>query len=97
MSGSHAASACEINDGIVRGRCGFDTFEVIQQHNTIQPAHLSGEEGTTHDEIARVSEEELADLETLWPEIGVEPCGELIVAHGPLHCGSARVCYSLYR
>ena len=75
---------------------------MIQQHNTIQSAHLLGKggeerEGTTHNEVARVSKEELADLETLWPEIGVEPCGELVVAHGPLHCGSARVCYSLYR
>jgi hypothetical protein len=41
----------------------------------------------THDEVARVREEELADLETLWPEIGVEPGRELVVARGPLRCG----------
>ena len=42
-----------------------------------------------------MGEEELADLKTLWPEIGVEPCGELVVAHGPLRCGSAKVCVIL--
>ena len=47
---------------------------------------MSGE--GTHDEVARVREEELADLETLWPEIGVEPCWELVMARGPLRCGS---------
>ena len=42
----------------------------------------------THDEVARVREEELADMETLWPEIGVEPGWELVMARGPLRCGS---------
>ena len=65
-------------------------------HNTINAIIGAGEErkgkGKTHDEVARVGEEELADLETLRPEVGVEPRGELVVAHRPLHCGSARVC-----
>lgn len=47
-----------------------------------------GGEGGTHDEVTRVREEELADLETLWPEIGVEPGWELVMAWGPLRCGS---------
>jgi hypothetical protein len=47
-----------------------------------------GEGEGTHDQVARVREEQLADLETLWPEIGVEPRRELVVAQGPLRCGS---------
>lgn len=42
----------------------------------------------TYDELARVREEQLADLETLWSKVGVEAGGELVVARGPLCCSS---------
>lgn len=49
---------------------------------------LGGKEGGgTYDEVARVCEEELADLEALWTEVRVEAGGELVVARGPLCCG----------
>ena len=48
------------------------------------------EDGKTHDEVARVREEQLADLEALWPEVGVETGGELVVTRGPLRCSPRR-------
>ena len=53
---------------------------------------LLGEEGAekkTHDEVARVGEEQLADLEAFWTEVRVEAGGELEVTRGFL-CGSPR-------
>jgi hypothetical protein len=53
---------------------------------------MEGEIGRrTHDELARVCKEQLANLETLWPEIGVESSWELVMAHGPLRCSSMDV------
>ena len=63
MSGSHAASACEISAGIVRGRCGFDALG--GDTNFTSRLVRRGGGGTTHDEVARVCEEQLADLEAL--------------------------------
>jgi hypothetical protein len=50
-----------------------------------------GKDKRTHDELAGVCKEQLANLETLWPEIGVESSRELVVAHGPLRCRSTKV------
>lgn len=41
----------------------------------------------THDEVARVSEEQLADLEALRSKVRVETGGELVVTRGPQCCG----------
>jgi hypothetical protein len=52
---------------------------------------VENKEGETHDELAGVCKEQLADLETLGPEIGVEPGWELVMAQGPLRCSSTKV------
>ena len=83
-------SACEIRAGIVRGRWGFDAY--VHNWRKIRENETPGGKGMrTHDELAGVRKEQLANLETLWPEIGVESSRELVVAHGPLRCRSTKV------